>query len=85
MDAIEAARKVVEDKSCYLLRSRKDQPGQFDAKPYGTGNKRGWFYLDLFTASHIVAVHDNLNEVNRAKFAALPLPKMASVAFKVLK
>lgn len=40
--------------------------------------------VDLFTANAIVAVHDACNETNRAKFLALPLPKMARLAFKCL-
>ena len=39
--------------------------------------------IDLFSAGAIVAVYDALNEVNRAKFAAMPAPKMAAVAFKL--
>jgi len=43
------------------------------------------YAVDLFTASAIVTVYDALNETNRAKFVALPLHKMASVAFKCVK
>lgn len=85
MTSIEAARKVVSEKQCHLLRPRKDSAGEYDAKSYDCGSKRGWFYLDLFSASAIVNVHDALSEQNRAKFAAMPLPKMASVAFKLIK
>lgn len=41
--------------------------------------------VDLFSASAIVAVYDALSEGNRAKFAAMPAPKMAAVAFKLVK
>ncbi len=41
--------------------------------------------LDLFSASAICAVYDGLNEENREKFAAMPINKMAVVAFKLLK
>lgn len=41
--------------------------------------------VDLFSASAIVAVHDACNEANRAKFLALPVQRMAAVAFKCLK
>lgn len=41
--------------------------------------------VDLFSANAIIAVHDGINDTQRAKFIALPLAKMASVAFKVLK
>ncbi|HUU93200.1 MAG TPA: hypothetical protein VM238_18555 [Phycisphaerae bacterium] len=40
--------------------------------------------IDLFTASAIVAVHDRLNEQNRAKFANMPAPKMGLLAFKLI-
>lgn len=40
-------------------------------------------YVDLWSASYAVQVHDALNEANRAKFAALPIRKMVAVAFKL--
>ena len=43
------------------------------------------YTVDLFTASAIVVVYDALNEANRARFVALPLHKMASVAFKFVR
>ena len=42
-------------------------------------------HMDLFTASAIMQVYDALNEVNRAKFSALPMRKMADVAFRMMK
>lgn len=41
--------------------------------------------VDLFSASAIVQVFDAISEANRAKFTALPVAKMADVAFKVIK
>lgn len=41
--------------------------------------------IDGFSASAIVAVHDKLNEQNRAKLEALPVGKVASVCFKLCK
>jgi hypothetical protein len=41
--------------------------------------------VDLFSASAIVKVFDALNETNRASFKLLPVQRMASIAFKVLK
>ncbi len=35
--------------------------------------------MDLFTASAIMQVYDALSETNKAKFAALPMRKMAAV------
>lgn len=40
--------------------------------------------VDLFSASAIVKVYDALNETNKAKFAALPVARMTSVAMKLL-
>ena len=41
--------------------------------------------IDLFSAGAIVAVYDALSPENQAKFAALTAPKMARVAFRLLK
>lgn len=41
--------------------------------------------VDLFSAGAICAVYDALNEANREKFASLPAPKMATIAFKLIK
>ena len=39
--------------------------------------------VDLFSASTITQIYDALNDVNKAKFAALPVPRMAQVAFQL--
>lgn len=41
--------------------------------------------MDLFSASAVVKVADNLNEQNRARFLALPLVKIVNMAFQMLK
>lgn len=41
--------------------------------------------VDVMTASAILKVYDNINEVNQAKFSALPITKMASVAWQLIK
>lgn len=83
MSTIEAARAVTEQCQCHVLRQRKDAPaGVYDAKPYGGGNKRGWFYLDLFTAGAIMTVYNALNEVNRERYGRMPIHVAASFAFK---
>jgi hypothetical protein len=84
MTTIEAAQYVL-DNGVSLMRQRKDAPDQFDVKEAFTGNKRGWFYMDAFTASAIVNVYKALNETNRAKYAALPLPKLITVTWKLVK
>lgn len=84
MTGIECAREVVRD-GCKLLRERKDAPREYDCKDMFTGKRRGWFYLDTFSASAIVQVYDALNETNRAKYERLSIPSMAKVAFKFVK
>lgn len=84
MTAIDAARTVVQE-GCCLLRQRQDDPLQYDVKPMFTGKRRGWFYLDSFSASAIVAVYDALNETNRAKFERMRIDKMAGLAFRFVK
>ena len=41
--------------------------------------------VDLFSASAVVKVYDALNGENQAKYAALPVGRMAEIAFKLLK
>ncbi len=41
--------------------------------------------MDLFTASAIMEVYDKLSPAAREKFAAMPLRKMAAVAFKIVQ
>lgn len=40
--------------------------------------------VDLFSASAIVKVYDAVNDANKAKFKALPVARMAAVAFKLI-
>lgn len=41
--------------------------------------------VDLFTASAIVKVYDAVNDANKAKLQALPVARIASIAFQLLK
>lgn len=41
--------------------------------------------VDLFSASAIVKVFDAVNDANKAKFLRLPVARMASIAFQLLK
>lgn len=41
--------------------------------------------VDSFSASAIVQVYDAINEANKVKFLALPVHKMAQIAFKFCK
>ena len=40
--------------------------------------------VDLFSASHIIAVLDALNPANKAKYLKLPVKRMADIAFTIL-
>jgi len=85
MKAIDAARKVVEEKQCALIRPRKDEPTEYDFKDAFQGKKKGWFYLDLFTSSVITQVYDAVNEQNQAKLAEMPIQKMARICFSAVR
>lgn len=83
MNAIEVCRKIVTEHQCHVIRHRGGT--EYDAKPWGTGNHKGWVIVDAFTASAIVQVYDALNNDNKVKFFALPIDKMAKVAFKLCR
>jgi hypothetical protein len=85
MKDIEAARKVVAEKQCALIRPRKDAPNEYDFKEAFQGKKKGWFYLDLLTSSAITQVYEAINEANQAKLAALPIQRIASICFQMVK
>jgi hypothetical protein len=40
--------------------------------------------IDAFSAQTVIAVYDAVNETNRAKLRAMPLPRMVSVCFQML-
>ncbi len=40
--------------------------------------------VDLYSASAIMAVYDNLSEPNQAKYVQMPLAVMADIAFKLI-
>lgn len=41
--------------------------------------------VDLFSASAVIQVYDNINDANKKKYVTASLPKMVSLAFKLLK
>jgi len=41
--------------------------------------------VDMQSANVIVTVYDALNDTNKAKLIAMPIEKMASVAWKMVK
>ena len=81
MTHIEAAKWVL-DNGCALIRPRTGEKHQFDVKPFTSRSKRGWFYMDAFTASAMVAVFNALNAQNQAKFHIVPLPKVLDFVWK---
>lgn len=56
-----------------------------EIKETATFAKINGVMVDLFSASAIVAVYDACNETNRAKLLALPVQRMASIAFKFIR
>ena len=93
MTSLDCAKEVLTTSSCHLLRRREtDTTGtdgkiipQYDIKPAFTGKKKGWFYLDLFTASAIMAVYNAINEENKAKIHRIPITKLADFAFRSVR
>jgi hypothetical protein len=82
MTTIQLAMKVVEERQAHLFRYRQ---GQMQARPHGSGSKRGWTLLDLFTASAIVAVADAVNEKNRAKLDSLPPHRAGLICLELIR
>lgn len=89
MTTIQACQKVLAD-GVALLRRREEntmsadgkQVPQYDVKEAFSGKKKGWFYLDAFTASAIMAVYNALSDENKEKVVRIPITKMAEFAFK---
>jgi hypothetical protein len=52
-----------------------------EAKQYA---KIDGIMVDLFSASAIINVYDNINEANQTKYRGLPVYKMADIAFKLM-
>lgn len=78
------AQAVVEQKQCHVFRPRLNEPGQYDAKAWGTGGrKKGWTLLDSFSASAVCAVYNAINDENKAKLEKLPPVRIVSICFKL--
>jgi hypothetical protein len=84
MTAIQACEKVYSEHQVHLIRQRKDEHGQYDVKEAFQGKKKGWFYLDSFTASAVVKVYRAVNDGNKEKLAQLPIERLASISFKMI-
>ena len=80
MTVYEIARKT-QDEGAQLLKHREGN--QYNCKPMGTGNNRGWTIIDSFTGSAIVQIHDALSLENQAKYMNLPLTDLIDVTWKL--
>ena len=85
MTAFEAIRKVRETGTAHLLRPRKDEPGRYDMRPYGAGNKRGWVILDITTAGAVLTVHGRLSRMNQDRLEKMPLGRLVEVCWKLVR
>ena len=63
----------------------KGQPIQYDVKEAFTGNKKGWVYIDAFTASAVSQIFKAINEKNQFKFNCLPIQTIIDFTWKHVK
>ena len=82
MKSVDVARAVVESKQAHVFKQNAD--GSYQARPYPWKTKGG-VLLDLFSASALVTVFDNLNPENQEKLLKLPLVKAVMISFKLIK
>lgn len=83
MTALEVIRKA-KDEGCQLVRPRKDKPGEYDSKFFGVGGKKkGWIYLDSFTASHVLNVYNAVKDEHKRKLEKLYLLTLIDICWKV--
>ena len=90
MSWLDSARRIVEQHQYEVLDPETGDPvptewveseegGDTLAAVDGKG-----ILLDAFSASIMVQIHDGLSEENRAKYAAMPLPRAHNVAMNIL-
>jgi hypothetical protein len=88
MNSIQAIQEAF-DGGCKLIRRRKENgpenEPQYDVKDAFTGKKRGWIYLDHFTASAVMAVYSRLSPENQERSKKIPLTKLVDFAWKYVK
>jgi hypothetical protein len=84
MTTLEAAKHVVEN-GCSLMRPRKNSANEWDVKEAFQGKARGWFYMDIMTASMLVSVYNALRPDLQEKFNRLPLMKLINLGWSVTK
>lgn len=83
MTVIEIMREAKEN-GYQLVRPRKNQFGQYDCKHFTEGgNKKGWIYLDSFTASHVLNVFNAVKSEWQEKLKKLPLLRLIDICWKV--
>ena len=83
MNIIQACKDT--ENGCRLIRFRgRDSEGipQYDVKPWDSGNKKGWQYLDSFTGSAILAIYNALGPELQKRAPRVPLYKLAEFAYK---
>ncbi len=90
MLASEIIRQVTDEKSFVLIRNRnkehnKGEYWHYDVKPGFTGKKKGWIYLDLFTASALLAAYNALSPENQIKWDKIHLTKLIDFTWRNVK
>ena len=92
MLASEVAQHVL-DNGIALIRVRKGQSLDviktkgihYDIKGAYDGNKKGWVYLDAFTASAIDGVYKALKPKTQEKFNCVPITKLIPIVWDMIK
>ena len=90
MTISEIVRQIVADKGTRMIRPRKEvhirgTPWQYDMKDLFTGNKGGWVFVDLFTASAMTAIYNALSDENKGKFDLIPLAQLIDFTWRNVK
>ena len=83
MKFIDCANYVKEN-GCCLIRERKGT-NEYDCKVFTSGSKRGWVYLDGYTASAVVSIYNALGDDNKVKFETLSALAAIDITWKLLK
>ena len=93
MKISQIVKKVIDQKTCHVVRVTRNQPPhepntpyQYDAIPYfDSGKKKGWVTLDLFTASAMSAVYDALGPEMKEKYDTIFLPRLIQFCWEHIK
>ena len=73
-----------------LIRPRKEEhvkgtPYEYDCKEAFTGSKKGWIYVDSFTASAMKRVFNALSIENQAKYNNIHFQRLVDFTWKSTK